>query len=1016
MSIIRRIAYPLAARTAWRTLVFAVCLSMLLPPVSALAQNNQIVTVPLTVVTVPVPPTPQNPGGLEQQLIQIPDSSKLKINPDNTPTTPSPAVNVSTPAPLKVNTASGWGPSNDPMYGGKSGAPTCGGYWNGKLQERCPPSPAIFVAEAVGTCPAGSFVDIGAGGCYACPAGFNRTGDAVTSDTACSKADASVGLHQTGAKLAGDLCPAGGFFHLTTRGPECYTCPEGYKRSAAPIDASNACFVPAGERFARATRHIKTVWPHDCKDGRFHDAWDGGGCWTCPPGYKRTGNHIADHNACAQNIDEKHAKATLRGKAECKAGEFFDPRNNGECWTCPSGTYRTVHPVTGNQACERRAGVQLTKATQVSGFSCPGGTFLDLISSREPIVRSRIEKQIIETGKQVSYGNSPGGTCWKCPPGHFRDIYHVASRGACKTNSIGWKPAPYVQPGLFGLNGASEVAQAVLADGRDLEALIAAMAADTKTPLAEMRKDIYDDIASAPQSSALLSIAVYKRIEAAVRNPAQATAAERRVVASLAEAIRLHRTFIAQNALDMYDQWTEALMRQAENDARKAGPGSMEQHRLNQLAFKGGEIPPDFMQFAEEQLVFNVMAPAAMQVFLTASSAMPELRRIIFPQARARAALLARRAAKEAAERVAQGVGKEVVEQVGKKVAQKVTTKAMTKMASFAMKVGPQIVIDVLIEALVVSIEHYMAVFNARPELLANLAGAQQPVDMLRELNADDGRLFDQWAMSQGNSTIEPQNRSAFSSLATVALAKEPPVQTGPLPTDSLPKAPAQVNAPKVWLQMPGAATDIGMGGGSLWAIGSSAAPGDQGVFRWDGKTWVDMKGKGVRIDVDAQGYAWVVNEKGEIWRHDGRSWNRAAGIAKDIGIGPRGGIWVIGSQPVQGGFEIFRQVGGNWQMVPGGGVRIDVDPQGNAWVISDGGDVFRYTGSNWAGVPGVKARDIGIGGDGSVFVAATDGGVHKWNGQTWVKRDGRLSELTVDAQGIPFGTSDNKQIWMGYP
>lgn len=218
------------------------------------------------------------------------------------------------------------------------------------------------------------------------------------------------------------------------------------------------------------------------------------------------------------------------------------------------------------------------------------------------------------------------------------------------------------------------------------------------------------------------------------------------------------------------------------------------------------------------------------------------------------------------------------------------------------------------------------------------------------------------------------------------------------------------------WQQLPGTGSDLGMGGGTLWMIGSSAAPGDQNVYRWDGKTWVDMKNKAIRLDVTPEGYAWVVNDKGEIHRYANNGWNRVPGTARDVGIGANGAVWVIGAQAAQGGFEIFRWNNGNWQKVPGGGVRIDVDPQGNAWVVSEGGDVFRHTGSNWAGVPGVKARDIGIGGDGSVFVAAQDGSVHKWNGSAWVKRDGRLAEITVDAQGVPFGTSDNKQIWMGYP
>ncbi len=217
------------------------------------------------------------------------------------------------------------------------------------------------------------------------------------------------------------------------------------------------------------------------------------------------------------------------------------------------------------------------------------------------------------------------------------------------------------------------------------------------------------------------------------------------------------------------------------------------------------------------------------------------------------------------------------------------------------------------------------------------------------------------------------------------------------------------------WQQLPGAASDLGMGGGTLWAVGDKAVQGGQAVLRWDGQVWVDMRGGAVRLDVDPQGYAWVVNDKGEIWRHNGTSWGRVVGAARDIGIGADGSVWVVGTQAAQGGFQLFKWNNGNWQLVPGGAVRIDVDAHGNAWGIGNDGIVRRYTGTAWQPVPGVQARDIGIGGDGSVFVAAEDRSVLRWNGQAWLKRDGKLAELTVDAQGVPFGSSDNQQIWMGY-
>lgn len=61
-----------------------------------------------TVITVQGAPTQQNPSGLEQKLVTIPDSSKLQINPVNS-TTPS-SITVNAPKPLNLNPALSWGP------------------------------------------------------------------------------------------------------------------------------------------------------------------------------------------------------------------------------------------------------------------------------------------------------------------------------------------------------------------------------------------------------------------------------------------------------------------------------------------------------------------------------------------------------------------------------------------------------------------------------------------------------------------------------------------------------------------------------------------------------------------------------------------------------------------------------------------------------------------------------------------------------------------------------------------
>ncbi|MBT5646331.1 MAG: hypothetical protein HOJ41_00580, partial [Rhodospirillaceae bacterium] len=40
----------------------------------------------------------------------------------------------------------------------------------------------------------------------------------------------------------------------------------------------------------------------------------------------------------------------------CPRGQFFDPRKGGECWSCPTKTFRTTRAVTNPQACTTNFG------------------------------------------------------------------------------------------------------------------------------------------------------------------------------------------------------------------------------------------------------------------------------------------------------------------------------------------------------------------------------------------------------------------------------------------------------------------------------------------------------------------------------------------------------------------------------------------------------------------------------------------------------------------------------------
>lgn len=136
---------------------------------------------------------------------------------------------------------------------------------------------------------------------------------------------------------------------------ECYACPIGYERTILyPVTSNQACVESGFEQISQATM----VGSSSCAlafPGSFFDPRNGGECWSCPAGYNRTWSAVTADDACSQSIFGPVARATLHGPGgmACPSGAFFDPINGGECWSCPSGYHRSLAPVTAENACAR---------------------------------------------------------------------------------------------------------------------------------------------------------------------------------------------------------------------------------------------------------------------------------------------------------------------------------------------------------------------------------------------------------------------------------------------------------------------------------------------------------------------------------------------------------------------------------------------------------------------------------------------------------------------------------------
>lgn len=91
-------------------------------------------------------------------------------------------------------------------------------------------------------------------------------------------------------------CP-GKRSHFSPRnGGECWSCPKGYKRTAQFINGKKACakkFIVGP--YSRA-KYQRSVW--GCAKNQFHTLKDGGSCMACPKGYKRVAAAGIDTYQC----------------------------------------------------------------------------------------------------------------------------------------------------------------------------------------------------------------------------------------------------------------------------------------------------------------------------------------------------------------------------------------------------------------------------------------------------------------------------------------------------------------------------------------------------------------------------------------------------------------------------------------------------------------------------------------------------------------------------------------------
>ncbi|MDB5104840.1 MAG: hypothetical protein JWP91_2529 [Fibrobacteres bacterium] len=145
------------------------------------------------------------------------------------------------------------------------------------------------------------------------------------------------------------------------------------------------------------------------------------------------------------------------------------------------------------------------------------------------------------------------------------------------------------------------------------------------------------------------------------------------------------------------------------------------------------------------------------------------------------------------------------------------------------------------------------------------------------------------------------------------------------------------------WTEMPGRATDIGIGqGDAVWVTGTDWGNGGYSIQKWNGTGWTPQVGRGIRISVGPKG-PWVINSALSIYEFNGSAWIQRPGSANDIAVAASGQVFIIDNAPIAGGFRVQQWTGLSWVPTFGAGTNIAVSATGKPWISNNVGNIFSW-------------------------------------------------------------------------
>jgi hypothetical protein len=274
--------------------------------------------------------------------------------------------------------------------------------------------------------------------------------------------------------------------------------------------------------------------------------------------------------------------------------------------TCGEGTYSTLYGSTcwkcpANDAAGNPWNINLLALESDQGCWRVPYEFYGKATCRDGVEGQTAAGQAVSRNSRRLAVRRGIGRLFRLPSRRQNGDFLVTHRNASplsKDSNTGcsvdlrWTPPAFPEPGLSGLAGVKDILFETQLFSRpsDITSFLQGEAKSkrlTDVQMPDFVKAAWQQIAQSPYNSEAIRTIVYLYIRnAANKSPAQRSAAETKLLAAYGGYIRVHRTFLAQQALNMYDAW------QSWSDLQHA---TVENNQLSNL-FYYGTVPIDFQK------------------------------------------------------------------------------------------------------------------------------------------------------------------------------------------------------------------------------------------------------------------------------------------------------------------------------------------------------------------------------------------------------------------------------------